>query len=547
MLFLLLSPAAAQHNTADNRPVVRLANGRLRGIQEGNIAVFRGIPYARPPIGDLRWREPQAPTAWSGVRDASLPPKACSQNPTALGAFLGPLARRYGAAYTPEPIESSEDCLYLNIWTPVWPPKAPAPIMVWLHGGSNSFGSGMQKTYDGTTLVRHGVLVVTINYRLGVLGFFSHPQLTAESPHHSSGNYGLLDQLAALRWVQANLGQFGGDPKNVTLFGESAGAIDAGLLMSSPLSAGLFRRVISESGPAFGLGPARTLSEAENFGSAIGHRAAAGSSSDQLSALRRLSPEALTQLALDVSKNEFKGDTSSGVVDGWVLPETPARAFASGRQQKVGLLIGNNGRELSAFRIGAGDKKNSGGAGGGDAIKKLSITVRPLYGNWTNVAIAMYLGKAIFNKDAAIDQASNDMLMACPVGAMASLTHGAGRQTFVYQFMRSIPGRGEADLGAFHSIEVPYVFDAFEEQTWSWLPVADVDRALSSTIQAYWTNFAKNGDPNAPGLPPWPSWDQNTQGYVEFGKDGSVVARKDFPPLFCHLAPNRLKQQLGAY
>jgi para-nitrobenzyl esterase len=559
LLGLLSFSAIAEQpkSKVDERPIASVASGQLRGVQDGSGAVFKGIPYARPPVGDLRWREPQPPAPWSGTRDAALPGAPCPQGTALLANFIGPIARSYGATYVEETIAPAEDCLYLNLWTPAWAPPMSLPVMVWLHGGSNMSGTGSQDIYDGKTLTKYGVIVVTINYRLGVLGFFSHPQLTAESPHHSSGNYGLLDQLAALKWVQENIAQFGGDPKNVTLFGESAGAIDAGVLMTSPLAAGLFERVISESGPAFGLGLARTLAEGESFGSAVGARAAPGSPGDQLSALRHMSPEALTQLALDVIKKEGKGDITSAVVDGWFLPVSPAKAFGLEHQQKVGLLIGHNGRELSAFRVSAAERKDKDkdkedkdkaapGPGGKDMFKQLTATIRPLYGNWTDLAIALYAGKALFGKVAAIDQASNDLLISCPAGAMASLTVDAGQPTFVYQFLRSIPGKGEADLGSFHSLELPYIFDAFQDHTWSWLPVTDVDHSLSATMQAYWTNFAKKGDPNAPGLPPWPSWDRSKEGYMEFGKDGKVGSRKDFSPPFCHLSPGRLREQLGA-
>ena len=196
------------------------------------------------------------------------------QDPAGLGPFIQPLAAAYGASYEIEPLSSSEDCLYLNVWAPTWPAQESLPVMVWLHGGSNALGSGSQSTYDGTSLAAHGVILVTINYRLGVLGFFSHPELTAESPHHSTGNYGLLDQLAALEWVKENIARFGGDPENVTLFGESAGAIDAAMLMASPLSAHLFQRVISESGPPFGVGPIQTRAQAEAVGESAGQSGA---------------------------------------------------------------------------------------------------------------------------------------------------------------------------------------------------------------------------------------------------------------------------------
>ena len=234
---------------SSGEPLVQISAGSLRGGSVGSAIAFRGIPYARPPVGQLRWQPPQPAAPWQGVRDALEPGSACTQRTSGLIPFIAPMAEAYGSPFDQPQVKSSEDCLYLDVWVPEWPVKRPLPVMVWLHGGSNTVGSGTQSTYDGVSLTRHGVLLVTLNYRLGVMGFFSHPELTAESPHHSSGNYGLLDQLAALNWVQQNIAQFGGDPDNVTLFGESAGAIDAARLMTSPLAAGLFKRVISESGP----------------------------------------------------------------------------------------------------------------------------------------------------------------------------------------------------------------------------------------------------------------------------------------------------------
>lgn len=247
-------------------PVVQLTSGAVEGEINGNVAVFKRIPYAQPPVGPLRWREPHPVVPWAGVRDATKASAPCMQNPAGTDNFIQPLAETYGVAYTLQKLEPSEDCLYLNVWTPLLQAGAPVPVMVWVHGGSNRVGSGSESGYEGTSLASNGVVVVTINYRLGIMGFFVHPELTAESPHHSSGNYGLLDQIAALRWVQENIAQFGGDPGNVTLFGESAGAIDSTLLMTSPLAANLFRRVIAESGPVFGLGPARFADGAARSG-----------------------------------------------------------------------------------------------------------------------------------------------------------------------------------------------------------------------------------------------------------------------------------------
>ncbi|MDB6088815.1 MAG: Carboxylesterase, type [Gammaproteobacteria bacterium] len=409
-------------------------------------------------------------------------------------------------------------------------------------------GSGSQSTYDGAALVSHGVVLVTLNYRLGVFGFFSHPELSAESAHHSSGNYGLLDQLAALEWVRKNISRFGGDPKNVTLFGESAGAIDAGLLVTSPLSAGLFKRVISESGPPFGVGPVRTLAETESAGAAIG-RAAPGHFTSTLQNLRGLPGAQLAELADQVLKAHFQDiGPAPIVVDGWVLPRSPQEAFARSEISRVDVLLGLNGRELSAFRVGAAARQtsetDSSGGGARQAIGRLADAAAPLYGAWTNPAIAWYLAKALIHRDAAIDQASNDMLVACPLGAMATLVLASGQKAFVYRFDRTIPGKGAAELGAFHSLELPYVFREFEDPSWRWLPFTSADSRLSAAIQAYWTQFAKTGNPNSAGLPNWPAWNNDEEPFLEMGIGADLAAQRRFSPTFCHLSPGRLREHL---
>lgn len=536
--------------SANGGPVVSTASGRVRGAQVGPVAVFQGIPFAAPPVGPLRWREPQPPQRWKGLRDATKPASGCFQDQYGTDTFITSLAAVYGVAFQTLAVTSSEDCLYLNVWTPNLAATAKLPVMVWLHGGSNRVGSGAQSFYDGTPLVSHGVILVTVNYRLGVMGFFSHPELTQESPHHASGNYGLLDQLQALRWVQQNIAQFGGDPTNVTLFGESAGSIDAGTLMASPLSYRLFQRVILESGPPLGLGLPMTLARAEQVGAAVA-QAAPGGSSATLGPLRSLPPALVTELARRVVQEHFKGfDASSPVVDGWLLPKAPAEIFASGKAQPVELMIGFNGRELSAFRIaGANAAKKTGKqekTAAGDAIKSLAATAHPLYGNWTDIAIAVNAGRILVHHDAAIDQASNDMLVACPVGALASLTNNAGHHAYIYRFDRSIPGRGESDLGAFHSLELAYVFSSFGDRAWNWLPFTEADHKLSNVIQTYWTNFAKTGDPNSPGLPHWSSWTNENEPFLLFDRKAEVQPQHDFSPPFCHLDPERLKRQLAA-
>jgi len=539
--FSSLSVPIANRRSPGNL-VVQTETGALRGTETGSAIAFMGIPYARPPIGELRWEPPQPSTSWTGVRDATRSGRACTQDPAGLTPFFAPMAKTYGSTYTEPPVESSEDCLYLNVWLQEWPSKHALPVMVWLHGGSNRVGSGAQSTYNGDSLTARGVVLVTVNYRLGVLGFFSHPELTAKSPHHSSGNYGLLDQIAALRWVQNNIAQFGGDPKNVTLFGESAGAVDSAMLMTSPLAGGLFRRVISESGPAFN--PALTLSEAEALGKAVGDLAPGDTHATPLERLRALPAAQLEKLVVQ-AKAQLKTDTSNFTIDGWVLRQSPRRAFLSGSIQKVDLMIGLNGRELSAFRLAAAAAKSSGnqtGATGSTSLKQFTDAARPFFGAWTNPAIALYTGNILVHRTAGVDQAANDLIGACPVGAMAEMTNDAGQHVFVYRFDRSIPGKGRGELGAFHSIEIPYVFGALRDPTWKWLPFTPDDEALSNLIQTYWTNFAKTGNPNAQGLPDWPAWSDGKKEFLEIRKDGTISAKRNFQPLFSGLSADDLRK-----
>jgi para-nitrobenzyl esterase len=549
------TPVAA--TATGDAPVVEIADGKLHGLFYGSSLVFKGIPFASPPTGDLRWREPQPVVPWSGVRDATRSGSSCTQSTSGLNDFLAPLAQAYGARYVGEPVQSSEDCLYLNVWMPAGPPRNPLPVMVWLHGGANVAGSGSQSTYDGGGLVSHGVLLVTVNYRLGVFGSFSHPELTAESPHHSSGNYGLLDQLAALQWVRKNISRFGGDPDNVTLFGESAGAIDAALLMTSPLSKGLFKRVISESGPAFGTG--RPLAEAEAAGAAVG-KAAPGGFASTLQNLRALPAAQVVELADKVLKAQFPAVAGALILDGWVLPRSTQQAFVKGALAKTDLLIGLNGRELSAFRVGGAARaaaaakespavkpatKTDSGDGTGQTIAKLTDAMAPLYGGWTYAALAWYFGKIIIHRDAGIDQAGNDVVVACPVGAMATLVRAAGQKAYVYRFERAVPGQGAATLGAFHSLEIPYVFHAFQDSAWRWLPFGDADSRLSAALEAYWTQFARTGNPNVVGFPQWPAWNNDAEPFLEIDAAGDIVAQRDFSPIFCHLSSQRLRDRLN--
>ncbi len=518
-------------------PVASVTGGSIQGAFEPSLpggAVFKGIPFAQPPVNDLRWREPQPVRAWKGIRAATQYSASCMQPALGTGRFLKPLARLYGAAYNASPIEMSEDCLYLNVWTPEWPVTKPAAVMFFIHGGSNVIGSGTESAYDGAVLAKKGVVVVTINYRLGVLGFFAHPELTRESPHHASGNYGLLDQIAALQWVHQNIAQFGGDPQRVTVFGESAGSINAGLLLCSPLAAGLFQRVILESGPVLGLAHhLAPLEKGERFGEdvarSLGHPG-------NLQKLREAPPERVVAAARAVTART--GDPGF-VLDGWCLREAPAKLFAEGRQLPVDMMIGNNGREISVFR-GASSSGGSSGLGGDSAQQ----TIRLFYGGSTPLVAGLFLIDSTLHRTEAADAWINDVICACPEMAMSALDTSVGRRAYMYQFLRSIPGKGQNVLGSFHSLELPYVFGAFRLPAWNWLPFQPIDFTLGEEIESYWTNFAKTGNPNGRNLPGWPAFDLTSQTEMEFTQQAIASARAHSRPTFCDLDVSALKKRL---
>ena len=510
--FLLsLAPLASAAGAAD--PVVSVTGGEIRGVllPEPGGAAFKGIPYAAPPLGDLRWREPAPVVPWTGVRDANTFGASCVQQISTWNKQ--------------EATGNQEDCLYLNVWTPEWPSKSAKPVMVWLHGGGNTGGGASVDYFDGVSLSRRGVTLVTINYRLGLFGFFVHPGLTAESPHHSSGNYGLLDQVAALRWVAENIARFGGDPKKVTLFGQSAGAIDTGYLLASPLSKGLLQRAIQESGPP--IRDAAPLANAEEQGAKFAAVMKAPAGAEAIKFFRSL-PAADLQKAAVAARGE-NGPPMGPVVDGWVLPSSSAEIFASGRQLPVPLIIGNNAREMGAPASPEALKKGIAASFGNAAAK-----AEELYG----VADG---GKG--NDDPlygpAAAQFAADTRFRCGSIAEAIWHSDQKLPVYEYQFDHAIAGRPATQ----HSAELPYVFGNLLPGGFLGGAYVEADRKISNEIQEYWTNFAKTGDPNGGSLPSWPKFSASARAYLEF-TDNGPAAKEGLRRAICDLYIENLKQEL---
>jgi para-nitrobenzyl esterase len=532
-------------NAADEF-VVNIASGQLKGVKRSlGGAEFLAIPYARPPVDDLRWRDPQPPKPWTTIRDATTFGAPCAQ------PVLGDWNKHDSET-------SKEDCLFLNVMTPVWPPKAPLPVMVWFHGGANAGGTASSPLYKDGTLVQHGVVLVTVNYRLGIFGFFAYPALTKESAHHSSGNYGLFDQLLALHWVRDNIAKFGGDPANVTVFGQSAGAIDAGYLMVSPLAKGLFQRLIAQSGSPLGP-PLPKLSEAEQANEKL-VAALKPPPGNELQFLRQESAQELIEIA---GKQDPQAPPAIGpIIDGRLLPRHPAEILNAGEQAPVTLLMGTTTREF-------------GFNGPPDAVRGF---IQSVTGNLADRAFALYdlANGESGNSDplygSAGDQWFADLAFRCPTTTEAIWHTAARHPVYQYELLHAIPGQ-EA---AVHSTDLPYVFGYFPKQGNISGNFGETDFKLADLIETYFTNFARTGDPNSTrsgvpnskkpgdphstgpggpnstnpgdqnskGLPKWPEF-EGSQAYIDFRQDGSVATSTGLRRAYCDLYRDVWKQRLN--
>lgn len=465
-------------------PVIEIAQGKLAGASDGSVDRFLNIPFAAAPVGPLRWRSPQAARQWTGVRNAASLGPACPQK-IRPALVAGGIAER-----------QSEDCLQLNVWRPKGARKLP--VMVWVHGGAHVVGSGTFPVFDGTAFARQGVILVTINYRLGALGYFAHPALRTDAQRSEPiGNYGLMDQLAALRWVKSNITAFGGDPKQVTLFGESAGAIGVTTLLASREAKGLFARAIVQSGIALADPP--NLEAEEARGIALAGRAGAGRAAT-LSELRALPTEALIAAA----DTNAAGAMFGPFIDGKLLLEAPWRTFARGEPIDVPILVGANSNEASVI---------------------LAMGVRP-------ASALAYLGadtgagRAAYGTDLGDEELARQVLgdawFVAPARWLAERMQN-GKPSYLYHFAYVAEGRRDKAKGAAHGSEIPYIFGTLDYLASLAGPVSEADKRFSAMISACWVAFAKGGAPRCALVPGWPRYSSSDDRLALFAPQSGTV------------------------
>ena len=474
---------------AQQAPVVNAPAGRVRGVASGDVHIFRGIPYARPPVGELRWRPPLRPPRWRGVRDATQFGAACVQPPPPAGA---------GAHAA-----TSEDCLFLNIWAPANARKAP--VLVWIHGGSLIGGAGSEAIYDGAGFAARGVMVVSINYRLGALGWLAHPGLSAESRRNISGNYGLMDQIEALRWVRRNIGAFGGDAGNVTIAGESAGALSVMYLMAAPDARGLFHRAIAQSAymitmPELRNGAYADWPDAETIGASLAAQLGAADAAG----LRAMSAEALIEGAGRARYFPL------GNVDGRTLRRQLVDVFDRGEQAPVPILAGFNEGEIRSLRFLLPPPPADAAAYAGE--------IRARYGDLADAFLERYPAETISESMLAT---TRDAMYGWTAERLVAKQTAIGAPSFLYYFDHGYPAADEAGFHAFHAAEIPFVFGttASTPPIWPAVPQTAQEQRLSDAMLSYWATFARDGAPRA----------QGEEGWRTYGPDRAYMAFEDAP------------------
>jgi len=470
-LVLVLS----SHSIFAQSSTVRTESGLVQGIpaSDPKISAFLGVPYAAPPLGDLRWREPQSVPAWSGIRKADHFSASCIQH---ISGERLPWTREFLAQ-----LPISEDCLYLNVWTPEIKTREPKAVLLWIHGGGFVEGAASPAMYNGEQLARMGIVVVSINYRLGIMGFFAHPELTRESAHHASGDYGLLDIVAALQWTQKNIRAFGGDPAQVTIAGQSAGGTAEELLIASPLAKGLFRAAIIESGATLSDPTGGSLAQEEQQGVQF----AAFTTKPTLKELRGLSAEDLQTL-------ESRAHLRFGPdVDGWFLSESVPTVFAAGRQNDVVTIDGM-----------VADEGSSSKSYGTLTPEEFQKQVRKTYQSLADKFLRLYPSNTQVECTESQKQLERDRRLVSMYLWGVKRASTSKTSFYTYYFNHALPWPQHPEFGAFHSAEIPYWTRNLKALD---RPYASEDWAISDTLSSYWVNFVKTGSPNGKGLPAWPA------------------------------------------
>jgi para-nitrobenzyl esterase len=463
---------------AKSGPIVDAAAGQIEGRTQGPLRIFKGIPYAVPPIGAARWKPPSAMPRWSGVRSATQFGRACIQPAT-----------RVPNLYTQDITPTSEDCLTLNIWAPV--NAADAPVFVWIHGGALVKGASKEHLYDGARLAEQGMVVVSINYRLGVLGYLAHPELSAESSRGVSGNYGLLDQIEALRWVKKNIAAFGGDAANVTIAGESAGGLSVMYLMASPDARGLFSKAIAQSAYMISTPELKQSRHGEFAAEAVGTYLTTKLNARNLAELRAMDAQALTEAAAAAGYAPF------GTVDGKILPRQLVDVFDKGEQAPVPLLAGFNSGEIRSLTFLAPPPPAT--------AEEYESLIRSRYLDLADEFLRLYPSTDIRESVLAT---TRDALYGWTTERLARNQTAIGQPAFLYLFDHGYPRADAAGLHAFHASELPYVFGTLNRtpRLWPKIPKSPQEAQLSNAMLDYWSSFARSGEPRAADAPDWPAY-----------------------------------------
>jgi para-nitrobenzyl esterase len=483
--FLIVNISFAQNN------IVQTQNGKIEGSKntDKSIRIFKGIPFAQAPVGELRWKAPLAVKNWSGTLKCTEFSASPFQNKPA--PFMC-----WSEEFIAQPEPLSEDCLYINVWTKAKINTEKLPVFVWIYGGGLMSGSANCAIYDGEEMAKKGVIFVSINYRVGVFGFMAHPELSKESGHNSSGNYGFLDQIEALRWIQKNIAAFGGDPKNVTIAGQSAGSFSVNALVASPLAKGLFHKAIAQSGGLLGSRMSNTLSEAENVGVKLLEKAKTNTISD----LRAKTSKELLVLST--------GSRFGATLDGYVLPTNLLDHFKNNKHNQVPLLTGwvtGNGAIM-------GNAPTS--------VEKFNANAKTNFGENADKFLDIFKVKT--DEDAAKMQMQVAMFQFAALPSHLWSGFNTKNKSYLYQFSHVPPDKVDfPNYGAFHTAEVPYALHSLKKWNRNWLKV---DYDLENKMASYWVNFAKTGDPNGKNLPIWPAYSKQSGDIMEFGD--KIISQK---------------------